>query len=618
MYFSHIGNNELKHFHNTLKANFNTTLSKILHKTEGIFDNKLFYVEEIITDSLYRVYPLFYTSNVVSSNKDDKVSNPRCLILLKQTEKETYLHFKSDDNINIVLDDSIVNAKSINDSLTVDEFNALVYILRQKEVLTGALNYKENTIIDGNYGTYIFNNIETQLRNNTGLIINNHLKNNPLTVKLTNPYFINAKYTLKFTVKSITGANICNDNNDDYKTTDTINITLIPNIEVPLDLTSFTNDSVLLYDVEVNVSFDVPEIVNGEFELGLTVDDNSIIIDDTITLTALLTGTGVVENYNIDFYEDNVLIDTITTDNTGVAELEYTPMDTGNHIYTAKFMSLTSNANVTVNKKTSSLTISLENDYDYYCTGETYNLEGTLLVNGETAPENTPILLNGNTVYTDNTGSISITGTVGNNLNIQAVYEGSSKNHGCSSNILNYAVYNPSISIEVTEYYPYISGQLRNIPPSESSNITMITLHLGETTTQIERRGNYYGTDIQYPIGEYSIYTSISLRNGTYTLESTHIPVNITKTPTTMVITPNKEVYQQGDTITCQVLANGETIDLTGAIIGMSYNGSVYEQFQLVDAYNATYTFHEAYPAAFYVLFEETEDYQSCYKVIVA
>ena len=182
MYFSNIANEELQNFHGIVNVDFSMSLTDIL-------TSNLFKVETVIPDNIYRVYPLFYCKEVISSNANDKILGTRCLILHK-SDYETYLSFISNHSKdNIILNENTVRIKSIGDNLTTDEFNALVYCLRQRGNLTEYLNFEEESSISGVYATYELNNVIEQLRNDTGIIINNKVKNNPLTVKLVNPFF---------------------------------------------------------------------------------------------------------------------------------------------------------------------------------------------------------------------------------------------------------------------------------------------------------------------------------------------------------------------------------------------------------------------------------------------
>ena len=88
-------------------------------------------------------------------------------------------------------------------------------------------------------------------------------------MKLVNPFFLNAKYVLTFTVRSITGANVCEEGKDDFITKDTFSITLVEGSDIAIPLENYVNDSVLDFEVNVGISFDVPEIVNSNFNLNL-------------------------------------------------------------------------------------------------------------------------------------------------------------------------------------------------------------------------------------------------------------------------------------------------------------------------------------------------------------
>ena len=61
----------------------------------------MFKVETIIADTIYKIYPLFYTNTITSSNSDDRILDNKCIICNKK-DKETYITFISDENEEIV------------------------------------------------------------------------------------------------------------------------------------------------------------------------------------------------------------------------------------------------------------------------------------------------------------------------------------------------------------------------------------------------------------------------------------------------------------------------------------------------------------------------------------
>ena len=93
MYFSNIADTELNKYPKPLVNNFSIKLSDILHKTGGAFDNKLFKIEEILTDKIYKIYPLFRCTEINSSNTTDEIFDNR-LIICKKEDKE-YASFGS-------------------------------------------------------------------------------------------------------------------------------------------------------------------------------------------------------------------------------------------------------------------------------------------------------------------------------------------------------------------------------------------------------------------------------------------------------------------------------------------------------------------------------------------
>lgn len=420
MYFSNIANEELQYFHNTGGVDFSMSLTDIL-------SSDLFRVETVVANHIYRVFPLFYCKEVISSNANDILLDTRCLIL-QISEHETYLSFITNSpRNNTILDENTLNIKNIGDILTTEEFNALVYRLRQKGNLSGTLNFEEKSKITGVYATYEFNNVEGQLRNDTGIIVNDKVKNYPLTVKLTNPFFLNANYKLTFTVRSISGANVCEEGKSDLITKDTFSIILVEGSEVSIPLTNYINDSILDFDVAVSISFNVPEIVNSNFNLDLEVDKDNILISENINLIATLTGEDNISDYLMYFFEDNILIGSDTTNEEGIASLNHIPSTVGNHIYSVSVVGLKSEVNVSVNKLTTDLSISVDKESVLY--GESVNLIGTLLVNNQPV-ENLPVKLYDNnilitTLTTDSNGNVSFNSNnlgTGNN-DLKLVYD---------------------------------------------------------------------------------------------------------------------------------------------------------------------------------------------------
>ena len=549
MYFSNIANEEVQYFHKTIGADFSMSLTDIL-------SSNLFNVEEIIVDSLYRVQPLFYCKNIVSSNPNDK-NLDNCSLILQKNEHETYLSFITDaEKPNFVLNENPLNIKKIGDNLSLDEFNAFIYILRNKEVLTGEINFEETPTVEGIYGTYIISD-NNQLQNDTGFIINNKIKNNPITVTLVNPFFLNAKYTLTCTVRSLTGANVCIEEYHDYKTVDTFNIDLIENTPIALDLSNYTNDSVLDFNIKVKVSFNVPEIVNTDFSLSLTTDKKTIINGEQITLTAKLTGESNVEGYNIQFYENNELIDTNSTDENGYSNIVYMPTSTGIFNYTAKVFGLSETVSISVNKHITNITLVSDKNIAYIPTD--FNISG-LLSNELGVVSNAPVkLLNNNDLIdeliTDSRGLFNkqITANTIMDYNLKAVFEETFDNTGSQSNILNITArkLNTILSINTNKtniYYSEfisINGVLKDELDNTISNATVkLYENNNEIATTTTNSNGAYSFNKQYnTIGNYQlkvIYDGDETHNN---ITSVTKQITVNKAPVTLNINPTKSKY---------------------------------------------------------------------------
>ena len=562
MYFSNIHNPELQHFHSTIGVDFTMSLTDML-------ESDLFEIENL-GNNIYRVFPLFYCKNIISSNSNDKILDTRCLILNKR-EKETYLSFRTQqDNNNIIYDDNLLNPKKINDTLSTDEFNAMVYMLRSKTTLDGTINFEDSTEFKGVYATYELENSEDIARNDIGFIITPELKRNPLTIKLVNPFFLNAKYILSCTVKSLVGANILNEDNANYKTVDTFTVELVEDMEVSLDVAGYVEDSVLCFDIEVNVSFDVPEIVNSNFTLNLSSEHEKVFIGENVELTARLTGEDNVAGYNVQFFEDNVLIGSGTTNNEGVAVLEYLPGIIGSHVYSCKTLGLTDSINVSMNKYQSHIDLSSNKSIAYIPT--TFTVSG-VLIDERGAVSNASVLLYNNnsllaTLTTGNDGEFSHTVSVSNDasFNLQAKFEGTSVITGANSSYVNVTArkLNTNLTINTNRSTVYfvsqnvtINGVLTDELGSPVSGAT-ITLN-GESsavTTTTNSSGAYSFTRSHQEVVSYN-YTTSYAGDGTHNSKtSASKTVNYRKAPTSVTILNPQSEYEPGDTVLIKVSSN--------------------------------------------------------------
>ena len=287
MYYSNITNKELQAFHNLKVPNFTITLTDLL-------TSDLFKVETVITDSIYKIVPLFYTSEITSSNPNDKILDNQCIICEK-TSEETYLTFIRDSNEPITDYSNYASYYDIGDTLTTSEYNSIISLLKQNTVHT--LDFRILEEVTGNYGEYLFDLADVTFLD-TGILITDETIAAEPKVKLINNFFKYSTYTLKLQVMHYTGVNILDDiTPSDYKVIDTLEIELTPNTWVDIPVEDLEEGYVISFDASVEVKHDKTEIhcINS---LRVNVNPSIIQTSETTDITAqLLDFNG--EDYNL-------------------------------------------------------------------------------------------------------------------------------------------------------------------------------------------------------------------------------------------------------------------------------------------------------------------------------
>ena len=160
MYYTNITNPELQQFHKVIVPNFTIKLTDIL-------TSDLFKVDTVISGSIYKVYPLFYTNEITSSNSNDRVLDNQCIICEK-LDMETYLTFISDVGGEIRDYSNYASYFSVGDSLTTAEFNSIVSLLRHNVVNVDGIRINDS--VNGVYGVYEFDISDTTILDN-GIVV---------------------------------------------------------------------------------------------------------------------------------------------------------------------------------------------------------------------------------------------------------------------------------------------------------------------------------------------------------------------------------------------------------------------------------------------------------------
>ena len=125
MYFSNISDIELAQYHQKVETHFTRTLETITDETEP----NLFKIEEI-TDTILKIYPMFYCDKITSSNPNDKIINNRCIICEKDIN--TRLDFITPTD-QISIEDIGVTTGIVDTGYTLYFFNPVFIFYSKKD-----------------------------------------------------------------------------------------------------------------------------------------------------------------------------------------------------------------------------------------------------------------------------------------------------------------------------------------------------------------------------------------------------------------------------------------------------------------------------------------------------
>lgn len=569
MYFRNISNEEFQYFHGIQASNFSISLTSILHKTDDKFDNKLFKIEEIIEDTLYRIYPLFYTNEIVSTNNADRIIDNKCIIATKR-DAETYYKFIKDDGVLPVYLDVGQDTFTIDDKLTEDEFNALVYILKRFNPFTDNININ-NSIITTDYAKYIFNLEEATIIDN-GILITKETLESIGTVRLVSPVFKHSTYILHLKVYSVDNVNIDIASQDNIEVTD-LDISLVENTDVNIPFDTLDLNNIIGFEATVTITHDKP-VIQYFTSLDCSVSDYSFVGESVDLSCVVKTNNVPVEDATVTFYDGNDNIGTATSDSNGIATLTYTPESAKEYQIHAKYDGINSNTvSMVIDKIPTSITLSSTKNIAYIPT--TFTLTGILKRNGTVFANQSIKLYNNNilldTLTTDSNGVFTKTISESNvtTYNVQAVYEGDPVSYGVSSEYVSVTArkLNNTLTIstdKTTVYYSQtvtISGVLTDELGNKVSNAT-VKLYNGSTlitSTTTNNNGGYSFTRT-WNQGNYQfkvVYDGDSSHNS---VTSANKGVSMNKAPTSITVT-TKSAYALGERVPIKVSSNYGTIN---------------------------------------------------------
>jgi hypothetical protein len=295
MYYTNIGNPDLQYFKNLTVPNFTIKLTDLL-------SSDLFKVDEIITDTIYKIYPLFYCNEITSSNTGDKVLENRLVICMKH-DQETYLTFLSDDG-DVQDYQNFTSYYGLSDSLTTAQFNGIVSLLRSTTIHKDSFNILED--VTGKYGNYLFS-VDGCTVLDTGIVVDSDTVSAEPKVKLTDNVFHYSTYTLKLDVIHYTGVNIFDDDTENYIVVDTLEIELVPDEWVTIPLTGLSDGYVIGLDAVVEIVHDKPIITDAINSISVNGVPDILQTGETAELYATgydIGGVPVgVSGHTIHFFE---------------------------------------------------------------------------------------------------------------------------------------------------------------------------------------------------------------------------------------------------------------------------------------------------------------------------
>lgn len=608
MYFKSLINDELQHFHKSVTVrNFSISLSEIL-------TSKLFKKEQITTD-LYRIYPLFYCSKIITNDTSSKILENKC-ILATTGENEKYFNFITDEDTPVIYDG--LDFYTISDKLTVEDFNAFVQILKNKLTIIDNIRATDGTVT-GEYGEYKFNLADVTIVDNGILITEETLSANP-TVKLTHPIFRNSTYTLKLDVFSVSDVNVMEDYNTDNITHDTLEIVLEENTDVEIPLGSLEFNKIVSFNAVIDIAHDQP-VIQFPGSLELTVETDNYI-DSTVYCTVIYkddTGA-LLTRETVKLRDGDTVLDTSTTDDEGVATFEYTP--TQDKEYNFNIVTedgLTSNyITKTIVKHPVNITASTTKNLVYI--PSSFVFSGVVSSNYGVMENATLKIMNNNevigTAYTNALGEFSreIECNSAAEYNLQAIYEGDNIHYSSNSSFVNVVArkLNTNVTINSNKSLVYYSESvtITGVLKDELGN------KLSDTTVKLYNGNSQLATGTTNSNGEYSF--TETLNEGIYSLKvvydgdnshsncnSSSISITVRKLNTNITISTDKSTVYYGQTLTISgVLKNELGNNVANATVKL-YNGNsfvtstttnVYGQYSFTRSWSqGSYSFKVVY-----------------------
>ena len=583
MYYTNITDTELQLFRGLMVPNFTIKLTDAL--TSGLFK-----VETIITDKLYKIYPLFYTESISTDNEADTVIDDLCIICTKQEDKETYITCISDENEPVQDYQNYASYYDIGDQLTTAEYNAIISMLRHSVTHNDEIRIADT--VNGVYADYYFD-IEGATILDTGILVTSETILAEPKVKLRSNVFKHSTYTLKLSVLHYTGVNIFDGDTTDYKVVDTLEVELTPYEWVDIPVTDIEEGYIISFDAEVEINHDKP-VIQGDFDdiLSITSDKMALDVGEVATLTIKFTdweGYPYVDT-DIILYENGTPLDeALKTDIDGICTYEYTGTGLSNKTFYACYNGEVQSNSITIVDTTTPVvtTVALESSASSITVGESVTLTAYVKDQFDTAMEGeTVTFYDGETsLGTGTTNSSGIATLTASSLSVgshslKAVCSG--VNSSSVIVIVNSALTPTTLNVTATK-------DILSYADTESSVLTATVLDqngnamsgqsvvfkngstvLDTVTTDANGESDY--TYASQGVGDVTLTVECSLLQETYTIEDC-VKYDETEYTKSFSSTRTETIYSTSDLTDCSISLDlkSTTYDYS-CVYGKGYN----------------------------------------------
>lgn len=513
MFFSNILDPELQYFHEKISAR------RVIYHKNG--DDPYF-----IEDGL-KLFPLFRFNTLLSEGENVVNLDNKCII-----NPDDYMIFLKDSVDENIYDVDLKNnlIKNKGDSLSLNEFNYLIYYLRSTQTLIDSFTITDEQV-NGEFADYFFD-FESIVFTDEGVLITDVSDDIVGTVTLKNPVFSIANYTLKLTIKSYSEYNL-NINDNNTLETQIVEVPLSKNNPEDISFDLAGKHNIISVNAEVIIDFKTPEIRKA-YMLDFTIDDNVVVIGDDIVFNVSFSDNlRPMDDNNIVLIKEGSVIAAATTDSAGECVLSVPANELGYFTFHCETEENIISEDITVHVVNEGGTITLESS-SYELTLsllETATLTATVLNNHDQPIEGETItFLQGDTVLgsdvTDSNGIATfeyVPSSVGE-------YTISAQSNDTTSNpiTINVIMGNVPTTLLLNTDKTILSSSLNESCTLTATLTNQDNLPMPDQTITFKKDGTTFGTAVTDNQGVATcIYNSVRAGTVSFTAECDSIESNL-------------------------------------------------------------------------------------------